>query len=105
MSKNLTVIGEFGGITGGPNRIRAEELETCSHIEPGGVDIQRQETFVDCMVEKIIQGCYWALNPESCETGGIYLHEYELEVNEGGRGTRREMDPREIALLRRLRRR
>jgi endoglucanase len=29
------------------------------------------------MIEKKIEGCYWSINPESGDTGGIFTHKYD----------------------------
>lgn len=32
------------------------------------------KTFVDFMIEEDIDACYWSINPESDDTGGLYQH-------------------------------
>jgi len=92
------VIGEFGGNMDWPLETTAGETEQWSHVTPG-VDQQWQEMFVDYMVEKDIQGCYWSINPESSDTWGIYEHAFEYDTNEDGWGTWLDFDGRKVDLL------
>lgn len=93
------VIGEFGGNMDWPNNTRPAEQEMWSHIEPG-VDQDWQNAFVDYMIEKDIQGCYWSISPESGDTGGLYKHLYDTDA--AGWGTWLEFDDRKTSLLQRL---
>ena len=78
------VIGEFGGHwdwpAGGPPR----DQEKWSYID-AGIDEEWQQTFVDYMIDEDIQACYWSINPESEDTGGLYSHAYDDD--EAGWGT------------------
>ena len=95
------VIGEYGGNMDWPLATTAAEGENWSH-QPTGTDEQWQNMFVDYMIEKGIQGCYWSINPESSDTWGIYGHAYEADVNEGGWGEWESFDTRKSTLLQRL---
>jgi len=95
------VVGEFGGNMQWPNNTRAAEKEMWSHITTN-VDEQWQNAFVDYMVENDIQACYWSINPESADTGGLYEHSYVPDTNESGWGTWLDFDTIKTALLRRL---
>jgi aryl-phospho-beta-D-glucosidase BglC (GH1 family) len=92
------VIGEFGGNMDWPNNTRVAEQEMWSHIEPG-VDRVWQNTLVDYMKDKDIQGCYWSINPESVDTGGLYLHAYDPIDNKSDWGFWLDFDKRKTGLL------
>jgi len=80
------VVGEFGGNLewpGGAASLR--DQARWSHVTPG-VDAEWQSIFVDYMVEKGIEGCYWSINPESGDTGGLYGHAYDPVSNTTGWG-------------------
>jgi hypothetical protein len=64
----------------------------------GPVDQQWQDAFVDYMVDKKIEGCYWSINPESGDTAGWYGHEFE-PVSDQGWGIWRSFDQRKTNLL------
>ena len=96
------VIGEFGGNMDWPtNASSGDRTLWGGHITPG-VDQEWQEAFVDYMVEKNIQGCYWGMNPESGDTGGWYGHAYDPIVNTGGWGEWLDFDVRKTNILNRL---
>ena len=95
------VVGEFGGNMDWPNGTRQAEKDMWSHITPG-IDRQWQEAFVDYMVEKNIQACYWSINPESGDTGGWYGHEYDPVSNDAGWGRWLDFDSRKTNLLKEL---
>jgi len=95
------VVGEFGGNMDWPNGTRIAEQQMWSHIQPG-VDQDWQNAFVDYMVDRNIQGCYWSINPESGDTGGWYEHLYDPISNESGWGTWLDFDARKTNLLQRL---
>ena len=80
------VIGEFGGNIDWPLLTRRAERERWRHIDTQ-VDLDWQNAFVDYMIEKNIQGCYWAINPESGDTGGLYYTPYRIDTNEDAWGT------------------
>jgi len=92
------VIGEFGGNMDWPNNTRAAEKEMWSHITPG-IDQEWQSTFVDYMKDKDIQGCYWSINPESGDTGGLYKHGYDPVDNTADWGIWLDFDERKTSLL------
>lgn len=95
------IVGEFGGNMDWPRNTRAAEQEMWSHITTN-VDEQWQNAFVDYMIEKDIEACYWSINPESADTGGLYEHSYVPDVNESGWGTWLNLDTRKTSLLQRL---
>jgi hypothetical protein len=96
------VVGEFGGNLDWPlGQASVRDRNRWSHITPG-VDGQWQEAFVDYMIEKGIEGCYWSINPESGDTAGWYGHAYDPISNESGWGEWRAFDQRKTNLLNRL---
>jgi endoglucanase len=96
------VVGEFGGNLDWPGgQAAVRDRNRWSHITPG-VDGQWQNAFVDYMVEKGIEGCYWSINPESGDTAGWYGHVYDPVSNTAGWGQWLDFDTRKTALLNRL---
>jgi aryl-phospho-beta-D-glucosidase BglC (GH1 family) len=96
------VVGEFGGNLDWPlGQASIRDRNRWSHITPG-VDGQWQNLFVDYMVERGIEGCYWSINPESGDTAGWYGHAYDPISNTSGWGEWRDFDARKTTLLNRL---
>jgi endoglucanase len=96
------VVGEFGGNLDwpkGPAAIR--DQNRWGYLAPG-LDGQWQNAFVDYIVSKGIEGCYWAINPESGDTAGWYGHAYDPITNTAGWGEWRPFDARKTTLLTRL---
>ena len=98
------VVGEFGGNMDWPSGTADQrDRNRWGHIDPADqVDAQWQDTFVDYMIDKNIQGCYWSINPESGDTGGWYGHAYDPISNTGGWGEWLDFDQRKTNLLQRL---
>jgi endoglucanase len=93
------VVGEFGGNLdwpGGQASIR--DRNRWGYLAPG-LDAQWQNAFVSYMKEKGIEGCYWAINPESGDTAGWYGHAYDPITNTAGWGEWRPFDTRKTTLL------
>jgi endoglucanase len=96
------VVGEFGGNMDWPlGQASIRDRNRWSHITPG-VDTAWQNAFVDYMVSKGIEGCYWSINPESGDTAGWYGHAYDPISNTSGWGEWRAFDQRKTNLLNRL---
>lgn len=96
------VVGEFGGNLDWPQgQASIRDRDRWNHIAPG-VDAQWQNAFVDYMVSKNIEGCYWSINPESGDTAGWYGHAYDPISNTAGWGEWRTFDQRKTNLLNRL---
>ncbi len=96
------VVGEFGGNLDWPKgQASLRDQRRWGHI-PTGVDAEWQEAFVDYMVDRDLQGCYWSINPESGDTGGLYRHAYDPASNRTGWGEWRGLDTRKTELLRKL---
>ena len=96
------VVGEFGGNLdwpGGQASIR--DRDRWGYL-PAGTDAAWQSAFVDYMVSKGIEGCYWSINPESGDTAGWYGHAYDPVSNTSGWGEWRAFDQRKTNLLNRL---
>jgi aryl-phospho-beta-D-glucosidase BglC (GH1 family) len=96
------VVGEFGGNLdwpGGQASIR--DRNRYSYLAPG-TDATWQNAFVDYLVSKGIEGCYWSINPESGDTAGWYGHAYDPISNTAGWGEWRPFDQRKTNLLNRL---
>jgi len=96
------VVGEFGGNLDWPQgQTSIRDRDRWGHITPG-VDAQWQNAFVDYMVSKNIEGCYWSINPESGDTAGWYGHAYDPITNSAGWGQWQNFDQRKTNLLNRL---
>jgi aryl-phospho-beta-D-glucosidase BglC (GH1 family) len=95
------IIGEFGGNMSWPEGASTAEQTRWSHITPG-VDAQWQNALVDYAIKQDIDACYWSINPESADTGGLYGTTYVPETNESGWGTWTEIDTDKMELLQRL---
>ncbi len=95
------VVGEFGGNMDWPRgQANQRDRNRWTHIT-APVDAQWQNAFVDYMVEKKIDGCYWSINPESGDTGGWYGHSYD-PISDQGWGLWLNFDQRKTNLLNRL---
>lgn len=96
------VIGEFGGNMDWPQiGTRQGERDMWEHVT-NTPDIDWQNAFVDYAIEEQIQACYWSINPESADTGGLYLHEWDPVTNEEGWGKWGDFDTRKTNLVQRL---
>ena len=96
------VVGEFGGNLDWPaGTTPIRDRDRWGYLAPG-FDSEWQNIFVDYMVEKNIQACYWSINPESGDTAGWYGHEYDPISNTEGWGEWRDFDIRKTTLLNRL---
>lgn len=93
------VVGEFGGNLDWPQgKASLRDQQRWSHITPG-VDAEWQEAFVAYMADKNIEACYWSINPESGDTGGLYQHAYDPVSNTAGWGQWLDFEQRKIGLL------
>ena len=96
------VVGEFGGNLDWPGGAASlRDQNRWDHIAPG-VDAAWQEAFVDYMADEGLEGCYWSINPESGDTGGIYGTTYDPISNESGWGEWLGFDMRKVNLLTQL---
>lgn len=85
-----TIIGEWGGNrywpTGGG--ARQSEADAWAHITNGSgeanIDFQWQRQFAKYMKEENIESCYWGINPESSDTGGVFEHGYARDGKSWG---------------------
>ena len=97
------VVGEFGGNLDWP--LRPGQHPRSQPLEPHHARRRRdqwQNAFVDYLVSKGIEGCYWSINPESGDTAGWYGHAYDPISNTSGWGEWRAFDQRKTNLLNRL---
>ena len=95
------LIGEFGGMMDWPLSADTYYKNLWSHAS-STVDKEWQTALVDYMVEKEIEGCYWSLNPESADTGGLYEHAHVADSNEAGWGEWLSMNTEKLSLLEKL---
>jgi aryl-phospho-beta-D-glucosidase BglC (GH1 family) len=95
------VVGEFGGNMDWPQGAPVRDQDRWGHITDD-VDRQWQEALVDYLVKKDIQGCYWAINPESGDAGGLYGHKYDPVSATDMWGTWEEIDSEKMSLLKKL---
>jgi endoglucanase len=96
------VVGEFGGNLDWPRSPASLRDQARWGFLAPGLDSQWQNAFVDYMTSKGIEGCYWAINPESGDTAGFYGHAYDPVSNTAGWGEWRPFDTRKVTLLNRL---
>jgi endoglucanase len=96
------VIGEFGGNLDWPGGQASLRDRARFGYVPVGTDAAWQSAFVDYLVSKGIEGCYWSINPESGDTAGWYGHAYDPVTNTSGWGQWLNFDQRKTNLLNRL---
>jgi aryl-phospho-beta-D-glucosidase BglC (GH1 family) len=97
------VVGEFGGNLDWPlGQASTRDRNRYSYLTDKTTDSKWQNAFVDYMVERDLEGCYWSINPESGDTGGWYGHAYDPISNTGGWGEWLSFDSRKTTLLNRL---
>ena len=96
------LIGEFGGMIDWPAGADDYYQDLWDHLSDDDVDEQWQNALVDYMVDQDIEGCYWSLNPESADTGGLYNHAWEADTNEGGWGTWEDFNETKLDIVKKL---
>jgi aryl-phospho-beta-D-glucosidase BglC (GH1 family) len=96
------VVGEFGGNLDWPaGHASIRDRNRWGYLTPGS-DAQWQDAFVSYMVDKGIDACYWAINPEFADTAGWHGHAFDPLTNLAGWGEWLDFDARKSALLNRL---
>jgi len=99
--KYCLIVGEFGGYKDWPaNPVKPSAATVWAHL-PAGVryDMEWQSILVDYLRDKNIDNfTYWAINPESGDTGGVYQHAYSAS-NKPGWGVWRGLDTDKVQLL------
>jgi endoglucanase len=96
------VVGEFGGNLDWPlGQASIRDRNRWGYLTPGS-DGQWQNAFVQYMIDRGIEGCYWSINPESGDTAGWYGHAFDPISNTAGWGEWRDFDARKTTLLNRL---
>ncbi len=84
------IIGEWGGNRYWPNGggARQSEADAWAHLTNGtgenNIDFQWQRLFADYMKKEQIESCYWGINPESSDTGGVFEHGYARDGKSWG---------------------
>ncbi len=95
------LIGEFGGMWDWPTGASQTDRNRWAHVSPG-VDGEWQTILVDYLKEKNINACYWSINPESADTGGLYGSTYDPVSNKTDWGNWTTIDNQKMQLLKRL---
>jgi aryl-phospho-beta-D-glucosidase BglC (GH1 family) len=95
------VLGEFGGNMNWPQGVSEQRDRDRWGYVTGTPDRVWQSTLVDYMIDEDIEGCYWSINPESGDTGGLYKHAYD-PMSKQGWGRWQGFDTEKIDLLKRL---
>ncbi len=98
------VIGEFGGNFDWPRGTSSlRDQNRYGYLTDNTTDAQWQNAFVDYLVSAgITDTIYWSINPESGDTGGLYLTPFRAGSNESGWGTWSSVDTRKLTMLQRL---
>ncbi|SHO55499.1 cellulase family glycosylhydrolase [Vibrio quintilis] len=96
------ILGEFGGHYDWPKSgaIRIQDL--WDFLPNSDYDKKWQNALVDYMSDKKIEGCYWGINPESDDTGGLYTHAYDARTNTSGWGEWTGFETEKWEMLQRL---
>jgi aryl-phospho-beta-D-glucosidase BglC (GH1 family) len=98
-NKYAVVVGEWGGNLEWPGgKASARDKRLWTHLTDHTVDEQWQNVFVEYMVSRGIESCYWSINPESGDTGGWYGHAYDPAADQGW-GVWLPFEPKRTALL------
>jgi aryl-phospho-beta-D-glucosidase BglC (GH1 family) len=96
------VIGEYGGNMDWPQKgVSEANLELWGHVT-NNPDEAWQKVLGDYMIEKKIEGCYWSINPESGDTGGIFTHKYDPISNDEAWSQWGPLDTKKTALLKKI---
>jgi len=96
-------INEWGGNPDWPDNAEPRMQDRFGYLSDNTVDWQWQQALVDYLIEAgICDSCYWSINPESGDTGGLFIHAYDPYNNTGGWGTWEGQDSRKLQLLNRL---
>lgn len=95
------LIGEFGGNMNWPQGASEQRDRDRWGYITSTPDRAWQNAFVDYMISEDIEGCYWSINPESGDTGGVYQHAYDPYSKQGW-GRWLGFDSEKISLLDRL---
>jgi len=96
------IVGEWGGNLDWPKgkaSLRDQQMWGYLNTQSPGVDEQWQNAFASYMASKGIESCYWSINPESGDTGGLYTTPYDPVSNTGGWGEWGSFDSRRMALV------
>ncbi len=95
----MVVVGEWGGnITWPATADLAVDRSGWAHVDPE-IDLKWQKALANYMAKKDIQSCYWSINPESGDTGGLYKHAYHPVNNKSGWGEWQGLDTTKTSML------
>ena len=93
-------INEWGGNATWPNGAEPRMQDRFGYLSDKTVDWQWQQALVNYLISRgICDSCYWSINPESGDTGGLYIHAYDPYNNTGGWGTWQGQDSQKLGLL------
>ncbi len=95
------LIGEFGGTKDWPkSELEPSAATIWAHLPAGSrPDWEWQNIFVDYLKSKgMTDFLYWAINPESGDTGGLYNHKY-TDAEKSGWGTWTGLDTEKVTML------
>jgi hypothetical protein len=96
-------INEWGGNPDWPDNAEPRMQDRWNWLPDHTIDWQWQEALVDYLISAgICDSCYWSINPESGDTGGLFIHAYDPYNNTAGWGTWQGQDSRKLQLLNRL---
>jgi len=94
------VPGEWGGNSEWPNNAELRKQDMFDYITDTTIDLQWQQAFANYLIKKGIKSnFYWAINPESGDTGGIYNHAYDPVSNTAGWGSWLDVNQDKLNLL------
>jgi len=95
-------ITEWGGNPDWPDGAEPRMQNRFGYISDRTIDWQWQNALVDYLISRgICDSCYWSINPESGDTGGLFYHAYHPYNNTGGWGTWTGQHTQKLALLNR----
>jgi endoglucanase len=95
-------INEWGGNMTWPDGAPERMQDRWGWLPDHTIDEQWQNALVDYLISRgICDSCYWSINPESGDTGGLYEHAYDPYNNTGGWGTWEGTDSTKLSLLNR----
>ncbi|CAM4005771.1 cellulase family glycosylhydrolase [Vibrio aerogenes] len=96
------ILGEFGGHYDWPKSGAIRIQDMWNFLPKSDYDKKWQNALVDYMSDRKIEGCYWGINPESDDTGGLYTHAYDARTNTSGWGTWTGFETEKWEMLQRL---
>jgi len=96
-------IGEWGGNPDFPNKAETRKQKMFGYLTDKTVDWKWQQAFANYLIKRgITDNIYWAINPESGDTGGVYNHAYDPVSNTAGWGTWTGINQQKLNLLKKI---